>query len=268
LRDAKAIKHAKKADKKHKPGKPKHSALDKVDLSKDMSDAAYAKAFRTRQAKLYDLHKATRAAGIATVLAFEGWDAAGKGGAIRRVTYALNARNYTVVPIAAPSDEESAHHYLWRFWRHLGRDGRMTLFDRSWYGRVLVERVEHLIAEDAWQRAFDEINAFEASLTQHGTVLLKFWLHVDSDTQLKRFEERESNPHKNWKITADDWRNRKQRNRYEHTVNDMIRHTSKPKSPWVLVPANDKHYARIMIFDTLIKALEAALRGAKRRRTS
>jgi len=261
---AKAIKHAKKTDKKHKPRRPKHCVLDTVDLSKRMSDDAYTKAFRVRQAKLYDLHKAARAAGIATVLAFEGWDAAGKGGAIRRLTYALNARNYSVVPIAAPNDEERAHHYLWRFWRHLDRDGRITLFDRSWYGRLLVERVEHLIAEEAWLRAYDEINAFEAALTAHGTVLLKFWLHIDSDKQLERFEEREANPHKQWKITPDDWRNRKRRVHYEHAANDMLRRTSTPKAPWILVPSNDKHYARIMIFDILIKALETALRKKKR----
>ncbi len=258
---AKVLKHDRKADKKQKPARSKRDALARVDLTKTMSDEAYAKAFRTRQAKLYDLQKAARAAGLSTVIAFEGWDAAGKGGALRRLTYALSARNYSVVPISAPTDEELAHHYLWRFWRHLCRAGHMTLFDRSWYGRVLVERVEHLIPEEAWKRAYSEINDFEAQLAAHDTVVLKFWLHIDADEQLKRFKDREKTSYKNWKITEDDWRNRSKHAAYELAVNDMFAATSPKTAPWHLIPANHKHIARIMIFDIVVKALEAALVG-------
>ncbi len=260
----KSIKRAIKADNKNPlPKKKKIGALAKVDLSKTLGDDAYAKAFHTRQARIYDLQKKARAAGLSTIIAFEGWDAAGKGGAIRRLTYALSARNYKVVPISAPSDEERAHHYLWRFWRHLSRDGHITLFDRSWYGRVLVERVEHLTAENAWTRAYDEINAFEAELAAHGTLLLKFWLHIDNDEQLRRFKEREKTAYKRWKITDDDWRNREKWNRSWVAVDEMLARTSTPTAPWHVIPANDKSFARIKIFDIAIKALETALKGRK-----
>jgi polyphosphate kinase 2 (PPK2 family) len=213
------------------------------------------------------LQKQARAAGLSTVIAFEGWDAAGKGGAIRRVTYALSARNYQVVPIAAPNDEERAHHYLWRFWRHLGRAGHMTLFDRSWYGRVLVERVDHFITDAAWTRAYAEINAFERQLADHGTVVIKFWLHIDADEQLKRFKERRDTAYKRWKLTDDDWHNRKKRALYEAAVNDMVTRTSTARAPWHIVPANDKRFARIMILDVTIKAIQQALiQGARTRR--
>jgi AMP-polyphosphate phosphotransferase len=261
---AKEIKRARKHDKKNSPPKKARSgALVKVNLSRTMSPAAYARAFRTLQARLYELQKAARSAGLSTVIAFEGWDAAGKGGAIRRLTYALSARNYRVVPISAPNDDERAHHYLWRFWRHLGRAGHMSLFDRTWYGRVLVERVEHLITEEAWRRSYGEINDFEAQLAEHGTVVLKFWLHIDPHEQLRRFKEREETPYKKWKITDDDWRNRAKWNRYETAVNDMIAATSTKHAPWHLVPANDKRYGRVMILDIVIKALESALRTRK-----
>lgn len=264
---AKALKHERKAaPKDKKPHKRSRGRLAGVDLSQRMSDAAYAKAFKASQQRLYDAQKAARTAGISTVIAFEGWDAAGKGGAIRRLTYALSARNYQVVPIAAPNDEERAHHYLWRFWRHLGRDGHVRLFDRSWYGRVLVERVEHLIPKEAWTRAYGEINDFEAQIVAHGSVLLKFWLHIDPKEQAKRFRERCETPYKRWKITADDWRNRAKWNRYEDAANDMIARTSTKAAPWQLVPAEDKHVARIMILDTVIKALEDAIRHKTRQK--
>ena len=263
---AKELKRAGKADKKQNkpPKQTRRGALAKVDLSKTMTPAAYARAFRTRQAQLYELQKAARDVGLSTVIAFEGWDAAGKGGAIRRLTYALSARNYTVTPIAAPNDEERTHHYLWRFWRHLGRAGHVSLFDRSWYGRVLVERVEHLIAEEAWRRAYGEINDFEKQLAERGAVVLKFWLHIDPGEQLRRFKEREETPYKRWKITDDDWRNRAKWNLYEVAVNDMIAATSSKHAPWHLVPANDKHFARIIVLDTVIKALEGALKARKK----
>jgi len=264
--DAKAIKHAVKADKnlKRKSKSKSPAPLDKVDLAKTMSDDRYAQQFRVLQGRLYTAQKAARAAGLSTVIAFEGWDAAGKGGAIRRLTYGLSARNYKVVPIAAPSADEQHYHYLWRFWRALSRAGHITLFDRSWYGRVLVERVEHLIADGDWMRAYGEINAFEAQLAGHGTLLLKFWLHIDSLEQLRRFKEREETPYKRWKITPDDWHNRAARARYETAVNDMIRRTSTKAVPWHLVPANNKRYARIMIIETVVKALEAALAARKK----
>ncbi len=258
--DAKAIKQAKKDDKRGLAPR-RRGALEQVDLGTSMSQAAYAQAFHIRQAKLYALQKKARTAGIATIVAFEGWDAAGKGGAIRRLSYAFSARNYQVVPIAAPNDEEKAHHYLWRFWRHVSRAGRITLFDRTWYGRVLVERVEHLIPPEAWARAYGEINDFEEHLTSHGTVLVKLWLHIDPDEQLRRFRNREETPHKRWKISPDDWRNRKQWDRYAVAVNDMVAATDSPAAPWHLVPANDKRAARIMIFDIVIKALERALKA-------
>ncbi len=256
---AKAITLAVKSAKKRKPSSNAMGPLAKVDLSKHLGAKAYTAAFRARQNKLYDLQKAARAAGLSTVIAFEGWDAAGKGGAIRRLTYSLSAKNYRVVPIAAPNDVERAHHYLWRFWRHLGRAGHMTLFDRSWYGRVLVERVDHLVAEEVWQRAYDEINEFERQLRDHGIVVIKFWLHIDADEQLRRFEERRDTPYKRWKLTDDDWHNRKKRASYEAAINDMLRHTSTKAAPWHLIAANDKSHARIAILDTVIKSLETAL---------
>jgi polyphosphate kinase 2 (PPK2 family) len=190
---------------------------------------------------------------------FEGWDASGKGGAIRRVTAALDARASRVVPIAAPNDEERAHHYLWRFWRHLPRAGVVTVFDRSWYGRVLVERVEGFAAPADWRRAYHEINAFEEQLADHGIVLVKFWMHVTPDEQLRRFKDRERAAFKRWKLTEEDWRNRERWNDYAHAVNEMVERTSTHLAPWTLVEANDKCFARIKVLDTVNKSLEKAL---------
>ena len=193
------------------------------------------------------------------VAVFEGWDAGGKGGAIRRLTRGLDARDYRVVPIAAPTEDERAHHYLWRFWRYLPRRGRITIFDRSWYGRVLVERVEGFAAEDEWRRAYSEINDFEAQLTDFGTVLLKFWLHITPDEQLRRFEERQGIGYKQWKITDEDWRNREKWALYESAVQDMVERTSTSAAPWTLVEGNSKRYARLKVLRTVCDALEAAL---------
>ena len=193
------------------------------------------------------------------ILALEGWDAAGKGGAIRRVTHALDARMYRVIPIAAPTDEERAHHYLWRFWRHLPRLGRITIYDRTWYGRVLVERAEGFASEAEWMRAYKEINEFEEQLTEHGIVLVKYWLHISADEQLERFKERETAPWKQYKITPEDYRNREKMNLYEQAASDMIARTSTEFSPWTLVEANDKRYARIKVLRTLCDRLDAAL---------
>jgi len=182
-----------------------------------------------------------------------------KGGAIRRVTWALDARLYRVIPIAAPTDEERAHHYLWRFWRHLSRAGRVTIFDRSWYGRVLVERVEGFCSEPDWQRAYGEINDFEEQLARHGAVLVKFWLQISAEEQLRRFKEREVTGFKRHKITDDDWRNRDKWPLYEQAVCDMIDRTSTDIAPWTLIAAEDKRHARIAVLETLCTRIEQAL---------
>jgi polyphosphate:AMP phosphotransferase len=266
---AKSIKQARKETAKALKTKaaPKKAArLARADLTKTMSDTAYTRAFATLQSRLYDAQKEARALGISTVVAFEGWDAAGKGGAIRRLTYCLNARNYQVEPISAPNDEERAHHFLWRFWRALQPSGRFTIFDRTWYGRVLVERVDNLIPEAAWQRAYEEINAFEKQLTTHDNVVLKFWLHIDRKTQKKRFEEREQTPYKTWKISADDWHNRKRWHLYEAAIEDMLAKTSCDGARWHVVPAKDKRYARILILKTIAAALDKAIAARKKRK--
>jgi polyphosphate kinase 2 (PPK2 family) len=189
----------------------------------------------------------------------EGWDAAGKGGIIRRVTRAIDARSYRVITISAPTDEERAHHYLWRFWRHIPRGGRFTIYDRSWYGRVLVERVEGFAAEDEWIRAYREINEFEEELTDHGIVLVKFWVHIDPDEQLARFKAREETSFKQHKLTEEDWRNREKWDDYAHAVNDMVERTSTEFAPWNLIEGNDKRWARVRALQVLCERLEKAL---------
>jgi polyphosphate kinase 2 (PPK2 family) len=193
------------------------------------------------------------------VLVFEGWDAAGKGGAIRRVASALDPQCYRVVPMAAPTDEERARHYLWRFWRHLSRAGRVTIFDRSWYGRVLVERVDGYASEAEWNRAYAEIEGFEEQLADFGIILVKYWLHITKDEQERRFHERAQSPHKSWKLTKDDWRNRAKWDEYELAVNDMVARTSTRRAPWHLIPANDKNYARVEVLRLAADAIERAL---------
>ena len=232
-----------------------HTILDRVDLSATLDEKSYDKQLARCQARLNALTDRALARGRASVLVFEGWDAAGKGGTIRRVTQAIDASNYTVVPIAAPTDEEKSHHYLWRFWRRLPRAGHMTIFDRSWYGRVLVERVEGFARPDEWMRAYAEINDFEEHLAEHGVALLKFWLHIDPDEQLRRFKARENTPFKHYKITEEDYRNRGKRNAYEEAVNDMIARTSTRLAPWTIVPINDKRYGRIEVLRTICKRL-------------
>jgi polyphosphate:AMP phosphotransferase len=193
------------------------------------------------------------------ILAFEGSDAAGKGGAIRRVTGALDARLYHVVPVAAPTEEERAQPYLWRFWRHVPGHRGITIFDRTWYGRVLVERVEGFCGEDDWMRAYDEINEFEEQLVDNGTVLCKFWLQIGKDEQLKRFQEREQTGFKRFKITPEDWRNREKWDDYERAVEEMVDRTSTSLAPWHLVEANDKYFARVKVLRTICEVLKRAL---------
>ncbi len=238
------------------------SVLDTVDLTTALPWEAYKKTLDGLQDRLQSLAQRAREKGVSSVLVFEGWDAAGKGGVIRRITRALDAADYRVVPIGAPSEEEKAHHYLWRFWQQLPRAGNMLIFDRSWYGRVLVERVEGLAPVEVWQRAYSEINDFEEQLTEHGTVVLKFWLHIDPATQLRRFKEREKTPYKKYKLTAEDYRNREKWDDYVTAVNEMVARTSTDVAPWKLVAANDKRWARVEVLKTICQSLKQALKSS------
>jgi AMP-polyphosphate phosphotransferase len=235
------------------------TVLDRVNLKATVTDERYRRKLDKYQARLNTLAWRARDEKISTVAMFEGWDAAGKGGAIRRVTAALDARLFRVIPVAAPTDEERAHHYLWRFWRQLPRGGYVTLYDRSWYGRVLVERVEGFARPHEWGRAYGEINEFERQLTKDGVCLCKFWLHISPQEQLRRFEERGKLAHKKHKITDEDWRNRKKWKDYALAVDEMVARTSTGYAPWTLVAANDKKAARLQVLKTMCEALEQAL---------
>jgi len=233
--------------------------LDSLDLSKKLEKKNYNELLSKYQGKLNTLARQAHELKRSSILVFEGWDAGGKGGAIRRLTHAIDARNYQVIPIAAPTDEEKLHHYLWRFWRHIPRAGQVTIYDRSWYGRVLVERVEGFAGESEWKRSYAEIVNFEQAMTDHGTLLLKFWLHIDKDEQLSRFKQREQISYKKHKITEEDYRNREKWDDYNIAVNEMVTRTSTQKSPWVMVEANDKRYARIQVLKTYCEHLEKLL---------
>ncbi len=241
---------------------PRVTILSRLDMSRTIEKKAYAKRLEELQGTLNQSCRKAKELGVSTICVFEGWDAAGKGGAIRRITAALDARDYQVIPVAAPTDEERAHHYLWRFWRHLSRAGRITIYDRSWYGRVLVERVEGFAAEPEWRRAYAEISDFEDQLVRHGIVLCKFWVHISADEQLERFKERQGIAYKRWKLTEEDWRNRDRWDAYELAVNDMVERTSTSLAPWTLVEGNDKRYARLKILDTLCERLNAGIEHA------
>ncbi|MEO6066423.1 MAG: polyphosphate:AMP phosphotransferase [Gemmatimonadales bacterium] len=235
------------------------SVLDQVELKQTVTAKVYDTRLARLQGKLNRLSRAAWEKSVSTVLVFEGWDAAGKGGAVRRLTSAMDARLYRVVPIAAPTDEERAHQYLWRFWRHIPRAGRVTIFDRSWYGRVLVERVEGFARPDEWQRAYLEINDFEDQLVAHGTMVTKFWLHISKEEQLRRFKERQKTAFKQYKITDEDWRNRERWDAYEAAINEMAVRTGRRDAPWVLVAGNDKRFARLQILETVCDRLEQTL---------
>jgi polyphosphate:AMP phosphotransferase len=236
------------------------SVVAALDLSRRLeSPAEYRELLQQQQGRLAVLARSRSFGKISVVAAFEGCDAAGTGGAIRRLTQALDARHYEVIPIAAPSDEEKARPYLWRFWRQLPERGRIAIFDRSWYGRVLVERIERFCAEADWMRAYSEINDFEEQLTRNRTVVVKFWLQVSRDEQLRRFQERERTPWKQYKITAEDWRNRERWAEYDVAVSDMVERTSTSHAPWTLVEADDKYYARIKVLRTLADRVEEAI---------
>ena len=232
--------------------------LEDVDPSTtaELEKKEYEKELKTLQEKLYELQVRYFLEKRRAIIVFEGWDAAGKGGAIKRMTALMDPRGYKVWPIAAPKDAEARHHYLWRFTSRTPEQGELCIFDRSWYGRVLVERVEAFCTPKAWQRAYDEINAFERMLTDDGTMILKFFLHIDKATQLERFKAREKDPIKNFKIGPDDWRNRKKRPEYERAIQDMFDRTHRPDAPWHVVPANDKKYARIAVLRTCVAALD------------
>jgi len=250
---------------KEKPRPPAKSSgkkkplLASVDLSQKVEKDDYEKQLDKWQRKLALLTRHKNFGKLSPVLVFEGADAAGKGGAIRRITRALDARIYEVIPVAAPSDEEKAQPYLWRFWRHAPRDGKVVIFDRSWYGRVLVERVEGFCVESDWKRAYDEINEFERQLVDAGCPIAKFWLQISPAEQLRRFKEREQTKWKQFKITEEDWRNRDKWNAYQQAASDMIERTTTPHAPWTVVAAEDKSHARIEILRTVCATLSDAL---------
>jgi polyphosphate:AMP phosphotransferase len=248
-----------KEAKKGAPGAKTHSVLDRLDLTLKLDDQEYKERLEEAQGRVNRLWRKAWAKGRSAVLVFEGWDAGGKGGAIRRLTGALDARSYRVIPIAAPTEEERAQHYLWRFWRHLPGRGRVVVFDRSWYGRVMVERVEGFAREDEWKRAYLEINEFEGAMARHGYILLKFFLHISPEEQLRRFKERQKIAWKQFKITDEDWRNREKWDAYETAVSEMVERTSTPHAPWTLVEAVDKNYARIKVLETFADAVKKAL---------
>lgn len=252
------------AEVSHAPALPdaasaRRTIVDHVDPDLALDKSEYHKHKKKLDAEINRLGWQAFKARHSVVVLFEGWDAGGKGGAIRRLTEALDARLYRVIPIAAPNDEEAAHHYLWRFWRQVPRDGYWAIFDRSWYGRVLVERVEGYAAQPEWARAYHEINTFEEQLAEHGITLLKFWLNISPDEQLRRFEAREETPHKQHKITPDDWRNREHWDDYKAAVNEMVIRTSTEYAPWHIIPANDKRYARIEVMRIARDAVARAL---------
>jgi polyphosphate kinase 2 (PPK2 family) len=217
--------------------------------------ARYERELAALQEQVYALHVRNFVEERRAVVAFEGWDAAGKGGAIKRLTALMDPRGYKVWPIAAPRDTEKRNHYLWRFWQRLPETGEIAIFDRSWYGRVLVERVEGFARRAEWERAFDEINAFERLLTADGVRMVKFFLHLDRATQLQRFRARETDPLKQYKLGPDDWRNRRRWKEYELAVQEMLDRTHRPDAPWVVVPANDKRFARLMVLREVVRLL-------------
>jgi polyphosphate kinase 2 (PPK2 family) len=239
--------------------------FDKLDMSQSLSDKKFSTELEKYQGKLNLLTRHPLFHHLSVIAVFEGSDAAGKGGAIRRITGALDARHYRIVPVAAPTEEERAQPYLWRFWRHVPAAGGVTIFDRSWYGRVLVERVEGYCAEVDWMRGYAEINDFEEQLIKNNTILVKFWLTISKDEQLRRFQEREKVGFKRFKITAEDWRNREKWDEYEVAVCDMVDRTSTEIAPWTLVEANNKNFARIKVLKTLCQRIEDALEKLKAR---
>ncbi len=233
--------------------------LSEVDLSGTISDEVYKTQLKKYQKRLFELHNHLYQKKIPLIIAYEGWDAAGKGGNIKRITQALDPRGYKVIPVAAPQPWEKNKHHLWRFWNALPKDGHIAIFDRTWYGRLLVEHVEGFCTQEEWGRAFDEINRFEKNLTDWGAILIKFWIQIDKDEQLARFEERMRVPEKRWKITDEDWRNREKWDEYECAVDEMLTRTHTENAPWVVVESNQKKFARIKAMRNLIAVIEKRL---------
>ena len=233
--------------------------LADVPLDNALGKDEYNRKLKKLQARLSELHNVLYREKIPVIIGYEGWDAAGKGGNIKRVAAALDPRGYDVHPIASPTPSELAHQYLWRFWTRLPKDGHVAIFDRTWYGRVMVERLEGFCTPQAWHRAYQEINEFERVLTEWGAIVLKFWLHIDQDEQLRRFTDRQNTPSKQWKITDEDWRNREKWPLYEEAVNDMLRYTSTDFAPWHIIQSQDKKYGRIQALELIISAIESRL---------
>ena len=234
--------------------------LSRADLTLSYTKEEYKERLKKLQKKIQKLHGELYRRRIPVVLGFEGWDAGGKGGAIKRLTQKMDPRGYVVHPTASPNDIERAHHYLWRFWIDMPKAGHVTIFDRTWYGRVMVERIEGFCSRGEWQRAYKEINDMERDLTDAGAIVLKFWMQIDKDEQERRFRAREENPEKRWKITDEDWRNRAKWDQYEEAVNEMLLRTSTPNAPWIVVEGNCKYYARIKVLETVCDAIEARIR--------
>ena len=233
--------------------------LGTVDMTLTLDNADYKARLISSQVALSQLGYQVYVQQRPVVILFEGWDAAGKGGAIKRITEKLDPRGYVVHPIAAPQGDDKTHHYLWRFWRRLPEAGQIAIFDRSWYGRVMVERVEGFCSEPAWKRAYREINQFESQLVDFGAILFKFWLNITKDEQLRRFEDRSSDKLRSWKLTAEDWRNREKWDVYETAVNEMLLKTSTLHAPWTIVEGNDKRYARVKVLNTIVERLSKEL---------
>lgn len=233
--------------------------LSDISLDKTIEDERYREVLKECQEKLKKLHNKLYRKKIPVIIGYEGWDAAGKGGNIKRVAAALDPRGYEVIPIAAPDKQELAHHYLWRFWNRIPKTGHIAIFDRTWYGRVMVERIEGFCTNEEWHRAYQEINEFEKELYDWGAVIVKFWIHIDKDEQLRRFEDRQNTPSKQWKITDEDWRNREKWDQYEEAINDMLQYTSTDFAPWNIIESQDKKFARIKALKVLISAIEDRL---------
>lgn len=233
--------------------------LNTVDLSLSLEQEEYKQSLIRYQVAFHALGYQVYVQQRPVIMVFEGWDAGGKGGAIRRITEKLDPRGYVVYPIAAPKGEDASHHYLWRFWRRLPEAGQIAIFDRSWYGRVMVERIEGFCTESEWKRAYREINYFERQVVDFGTVLFKFWIHISKEEQLRRFESRDGDRKRSWKLTDEDWRNREQWDKYQDAVNEMLLKTSTITAPWTIVEGDSKLYARIKILKTLVEKLTEEL---------
>jgi polyphosphate kinase 2 (PPK2 family) len=234
--------------------------LEGIDLGRRLPEKTYGKRIAREQLRLRELHFRMYDEQVPVLAVFEGWDAAGKGGTIKRITETLEPRGYTVSSFSAPRGEEKSHHYLWRFWRSLPRAGHLGIFDRSYYGRVLVERVEGFCSEEEWRRAFREINEFESHQASFGMVVCKFWLQLSKEEQLRRFRDRERDPFRSYKLTPEDWRNRARWDTYLEAVEEMLTRTSTPYAPWTVVEADDKFYARVKVVKTLASAIDEAMR--------